>query len=165
MLSAPRVITPLRILLVLAALFSLVMLFLSIPGSFLHDLGRAPGSAHLTWPIFIAVELGILAFLLVIVCTWQLLTMVKHDKIFTDAAMLWVNLIVWTFLGMWLALCALAVYLTAVIYFTPELRDPGIPVLLFGMVVIGAVLVMVVAILRVLLRRATAMQQDLEEVI
>lgn len=165
MLTAPRVVTPLRILLVLAFAFSLVMLFFSVPGSFLHDLERSPGSAHLIWPMLVGFELGILGFLLVIVCTWKLLTMVKHDRIFTDAAMLWVNIIVWTFLTLWLAFCALAVYLIAVIYFTPELRDPGLPLLLLGLAVIGGVVLMIVAILRTLLRRATAMQQDLDEVI
>jgi hypothetical protein len=165
MFSAPRVIAPLRVLLVLAALFSLVMLFLSFPGSFLHDLDRSPESANLLWPSFIGLELGVLAFLLVVVCTWQLLTKVKNDEIFSEGSMLWVNIIVWTFVGMWFAFCGYAAYVTAVIFFTPELRDPGTPLMLFGLVVIGGVLVMVVAVLRALLRRATAMQQDLEEVI
>jgi hypothetical protein len=165
MFSTPWVITPLRILLVIAFAYSLVLLFLSIPGSFLDDLRRAPEAARLLWPILIAVELGVLGFLLIIVCTWKLLTMVKHDRIFSDASMRWVNIIVWTFVTSWLALCVLAAYLIAVISFTPELRDPGTPVLLLGMVVIGAVLVMVVAVLRVLLRRATALQRDLEDVI
>lgn len=160
-----RVILPLRILLILAFAFSLVMLFVSIPGSFADDLSRAPGSAHLLWPILIAVELVVLGFLLIIVCTWRLLTMVRVDRIFSEDSMRWVDIIVWTFVVAWLALCVLAAYLVAVISFTPELRDPGVPVLLFGMVVIGGVLVMVVAVLRVLLRRATALQRDLEEVI
>lgn len=165
MFSAPRVIAPLRILLVLATLFSLVMLVLSFPGSFFHDLDRSPESANLLWPSFIGLELGVLAFLLVVVCTWELLTKVKNDEIFSEGSMLWVNIIVWTFVGMWFAFCAYAVYVTAVIFFTPELRDPGTPIMLFGLAVIGGVLVMIVAVLRALLRRATTMQQDLEEVI
>lgn len=165
MLSAPRVITPLRILLVLAAAYSLVLLLLSIPGSLAADLREAPEAARLTWPIAIVVELGILGFLLVIVCTWQLLSMVKHDRIFSEAALRWVDLIVRTLVTGWLLACALAAYLTAVIYLTPELRDPGVPMLLFGVVLLGAVIVMLVAVLRALLRRATAMRQDLEEVI
>lgn len=165
MSATSRIILPLRVLLVLALAYSLVMLFLSVPGSFADDLRRSPEAAHLLWPILIAVELGILAFLLIVFCTWKLLTMVKHDRIFSEASLRWVNIIVWTFVSGWVMLCVLSAYLVAVIYFTPELRDPGVPVMLFGVVVIGGVLVMVVAVLRVLLRRATSLQRDLEEVI
>lgn len=165
MFSMPWVITPLRILLVVAAAYSVLILVLSIPGSFLHDVGRSPEAGHLLWPVFVVTELAIIAFLVVIVCTWKLLTMVKHDRIFSDAALFWVNIIVWTLVTGWFVFCALAAYLSAVIFFTPELRDPGVPVLLFGIAVVGGVIVLVVAVLRVLLRRATAMQRDLGEVI
>jgi len=165
MFAAPRVVTPLRILLVLAFAYSLVLLFLSIPGSLIADLDDATAPPRLVWPIAVAVELGVLGVLVIIVCTWKLLTMVKQDRIFTDASLRWVNIIVRTFVIGWAALCVLAAYLSAVIYLTPELRDPGVPMMLFGAVLLGAVLVMLVAVLRALLRRATAMRQDLEEVI
>lgn len=165
MLSASRIVPPLRVLLVVAALFSLVMLVLSVPGSFADDLARHPRAAHLLWPVLIATEGGILAFLVVIGCTWQLLGAVQRDRIFHEESMRWVDVLVRVFVTGWLVLVALAAYLTTVIYLTPELRDPGTPLLLFGMVVIGAVLVMIVAVLRALLKRATALQADLDEVI
>lgn len=165
MLSAPRIVKPLKLLLVLAVAFALMMLTLSMPGDFADDLRRSPEAAHLLWPMFLATEGGILAFLLIIVCTWRLLTLIEQDRIFRPEALRWVDLLVRTFVVCWLGFCLLAAYLIAVIFFTPELRDPGVPVVLSGAVLIGAVLVMIVAVMRSLLRRATALQSDLDEVL
>jgi small-conductance mechanosensitive channel len=165
MLSANRVVTPLRILLVLAFVFLLVMQVLSVPGDILHDLGRAPEAAHVLLPMLVVAELVILCFQIVIVCTWKLLTMVKTDRIFSEASLRWVDGIVWAFVAAWVLFGALAAYLTGIIYFTPELRDPGIPIVLFGIVLIGAVLVMLMVVLRALLRQATTLRTDMEAVI
>jgi uncharacterized BrkB/YihY/UPF0761 family membrane protein len=113
----------------------------------------------------VAQELGILCFQVVIVCTWMLLTMVQKDRIFSEASLRWVNGIVWAFIAGWIILVAIATYLTAFIYFTPELRDPGIPIVLFGMVLAGAVFVLLMIIMRALLRQATALRTDMEAVI
>lgn len=117
------------------------------------------------WPILIAQELGIVCFEVVIVCTWKLLGMVRTDRIFSDASLTWVNGLVWAFVGGWIVLFSVATYLTCVIYFTPEIRDPGIPIVLFGMVLVGAVLVLLMVILRALLRQATTLRTDMEAVI
>jgi hypothetical protein len=77
----------------------------------------------------------------------------------------WVDVIVWTMAGAWVLLAGLATYLVAIIYFTPELRDPGTPILLIGMTLIGGVVVLTVVVLRALLRQATVLRTDLEEVI
>jgi hypothetical protein len=151
----------------LASLFAFLVLMqvMSVPGDILHDVQESPDAAHLLWPMLIVAELELLCAQVVIVCTWKLLTMVKRDSIFSDASLAWVNGIVRAFAAGWLLLLGLAVYLTAVIYFTPELRDPGIPVLLFGMVLFGAVLVLLMLVLRALLRQATALRTDMEAVI
>jgi hypothetical protein len=165
MLSVARLVTPLRVLLVLAFAFLLLLQVMSLPGDVGDDVRRAPEAAHLLWPILVVAELGILCFQVVIVCTWKLLGMVKADSIFSDASHRWVNGIVWSFVAAWLLLAAHAAYLVAWIYFTPELRDPGLPIVLFGMVLLGAVFVMLVVVLRALLRQATVLRTDMEAVI
>ena len=165
MLDVNRVVLPLRILLVLAFVFLLVMELLSVPGDILHDLGRSPEAAHLLVPMLVVAELVMVGAQVVIVCTWKLLTMVKKDRIFSDASLTWVDGIVWTLVVGWVLFAGLAAYLTAVIYFTPELRDPGLPIALFGITLMGAVFVLLVVVLRALLRQATALRSDLEEVI
>lgn len=155
----------LRIFLATLFAFLTVMQVFSLPGDIAHDVQQAPEAAHLLWPILVVQELEVLCFQVVIVCTWKLLTMVQKDRIFSEASLGWVNGIVWSFVAGWLILLSLAVYLTAFIYFTPELRDPGIPIVLFGMVLIGAVLVLLMVIMRALLRQATTLRTDMEAVI
>lgn len=155
----------LRVFLATLFAFLIVMQVMSLPGGFAHDLQESPEAAHLLWPIFVVTELGALALQVVIVCIWRLLTLIQKDRIFSQESMTWVNVIVWTFIAGWVLLAGLALYLTSVIYFTPEIRDPGIPLLLFGMVLVGAVLVLLMVIMRALLRQATNLHSDMEEVI
>ena len=155
----------LRIFLATLFAFLIVMQVLSLPGDIAHDVAQAPEAAHLLWPILAVQELEILCFQVVIVCTWKLLTMVQRDRIFSEASLTWVNGIVWSFVAGWVLLLSLAIYLTAFIYFTPELRDPGIPIVLFGIVLIGAVLVLLMVLMRALLRQATTLRSDMEAVI
>ena len=56
----------------------------------------------------------------------------------------------------------MSAYLVGVIYFTPELRDPGTPILLIGMVLNGAVVVLTIVVLRALLRQAAVLCRVLE---
>ena len=165
MLTTRRVVGPLRILLALAfaALVLAQVAFLpALSGAMAED---SPELACLRWPTLTVAVLGLGCVQVVIVCTWKLLTLVRQDSIFRAASFRWVNGIVWAFVCGWLLLAGLAVYLTAVIYFTPRLRDPGIPIVLFGMVLFGAVLVLLLLVLRALLRQATALRTDMEAVI
>lgn len=165
MSTTQRLILPLRIALVLAFAFALAMEVLAFPGELNETLTKAPEAAHLAWPFFVVAELELVGFQVLIVCTWKLLTMIRHDSIFSEASSTWVNLIVRTFFTGWLLFAAVSAYIVAVIYFTPEIRDPGIPMLLFGILLVGAVLVMLVVIMRTLLRQATSLRTDLDEVI
>lgn len=165
MLELHRVVTPLRILLVLAFAFLLLLQVLSLPGDTADDVRNAPEAAHLLWPMLVVAELVVLCFQVVNVCTWRLLTMVEKDRIFSHASLAWVDRIVWSFVTAWSLFAGLAIYLTAFIYFTPRLRDPGMPIMLFGIALIGAVLVLLVVVLRALLRQATTLRTELEEVI
>ena len=151
----------------LASLFAFLVLMqvMSLPGQFTHNAQESPELAHLSWSLLAVAELAVLCVQVVIVCTWKLLTMVTKDRIFSEASLPWVDGIVWSFVAGWVLLLGVSVYLAASIYFTPELRDPGVPILLFGMVLIGAVLVLLMVILRALLRQATTLRTDMEAVI
>lgn len=155
----------LRILLAALFAFLLLMQVMSFPGEFSDDPRDSPQSAGISILLLVVGELGALCLQVVIVCTWQLLTLVARDRIFSPASMGWVNGILGAFLAGWLLLTGTAAYLTAFIFFTPEERDPGVPVVLFGIVLIATVLLLLMVVLRALLRQATTLRADMEEVI
>jgi hypothetical protein len=159
------VVIPLRALLVLVFLGLLVAQFLSLPGEFRQQADEHPEAGFLPWLLLTFAILEVVCIQIVIVCTWRLLTLVRSDRIFSEESFVWVDVIVWTMVVAWLLLATLSAYLVAIIYFTPQLRDPGTPILLTGMVLIGGVVVLTIVVLRALLRQATVLRTDLEEVI
>ena len=111
------------------------------------------------WPLTISSILEVASVQVVIVSTWKLLTMVKRDSIFSNDALRWVDAIVWAIAAGWtmLAVLSASVVLSA--------DDPGLPLLLFLLLVAGAALGLVVVVLRALLRQATDLRADMEAVI
>ncbi|HEY6799719.1 MAG TPA: DUF2975 domain-containing protein [Agromyces sp.] len=160
-----RVVVPLRVLLVLVFIGLVVAQVMSLPGEFSQMARENPESGFIPWLLLAFAIVEILCFQVVIVCTWRLLTLVRSDRIFSTEAFAWVDGIVWSMVVAWLLLAAVAAYLVGIIYFTPELRDPGTPILLTGMVLIGGVVLLTVIVLRALLRQATVLRSDMEEVI
>lgn len=160
-----KVVGLLRVVLVLLFAGLVVGQTLSFPGQFAHMAQESPDMAYLRWPLtaFFVVELACIQ--VVIVCIWKLLTMVKADRIFSKEAFAWVDGMVWAIAAGWLLFAAASATITAVIYFTPELRDPGTPMLLFGMTLLGSVLVMLMIVMRALLRQAAALRSDMDAVI
>ena len=155
----------LRVLLVLLFAACLVGQTLSVPGQF-SDFGQgSPDLTYLRWPLTVFGVLELLCVEVVIVCTWKLLSMVKADRIFSTDAFAWVDGIVWAIPVAWLLLAAMAGTLTVIIYVTPELRDPGTPMLLLGMVLVGTVVVMLMVVMRALLRQAAELRTDMDAVI
>lgn len=159
MLRARWSVLLLRVVLVLAALWLGVLAVLSIPGELADEAlpFRIAAQAVLT--------IAIVAVLVVIVCIWRLLTLVQRARIFSEASMRWVDVIVWALAGGWAVFAAGAAVLVGVIFFTPELRDPGIPMLLFGLVVLSALPALLMLVMRGLLRQAIDDRAELEEVI
>lgn len=155
----------LRVLLVLLFAALVVGQVLSIPGQFAFMAQEEPDLAFLRWPLTILGVLGLLCVQVVIVCTWKLLGMVEADRIFTSDAFAWVDGIVWAIVAAWVALAAAAGSLTVTLYLTPELRDPGLPMMLGGMVLVGAVVVLLTFVLRALLRQAASLRTDMDAVI
>jgi hypothetical protein len=155
----------LRVLLVLLFVAAVIGQTLSVPGQF-ADVGQGtPDLSYLRWPLTAFGVLELVCVQVVIVCTWKLLTMVKADRIFSSAAFAWVDGIVWAITVAWLLLAAMSAALTVVIYVTPELRDPGTPMLLLGLVLVGGVVVMLMIVMRALLRQAADLQTDMDAVI
>lgn len=145
----------------LVALFGILLLMqtMSLPGQFAHMAAESPESAHLRWPATAVTMFWVLCAQVVIVCTWKLLTLVRRDRIFTEASMSWVDAIVGAIGAGW------AVLLGVFLYVGLNARDPGLPLLLFLLLTGGAVLGLLVVVMRALLAQATALRTDMDAVI
>jgi Protein of unknown function (DUF2975) len=132
---------------------------LSLPGQFAHMAEESPELAYLRWPLTAVTVFWVVCVQVVIVATWKLLTMVKKDRIFSDASLVWVDAIVWAIVAAWVVL--LGVFL----YFGFIADDPGLPVLLFLMLTGIAVVGLLMVVMRALLRQATTLRSDMEAVI
>ncbi len=154
-----RAVAPLRVFLVL--LFGVLVVFqtVSLPGQFAYMAEESPDLAYLRWPLTAVSVFWVLCVQLVIVATWKLLTMVKNDRIFTDASLAWVDAILWAIAAAWVALLGVLLYVGL------TWDDPGLPLLLFLMSIGVAVLGLLMVVMRALLRQATALRTDLETVI
>ena len=142
-------------------LFGILVLFqvMSFPGQFAHMAEESPDLASLRWPLTIVAELVLLCVQIVIVCTWKLLTMVKDDRIFSERSLVWVDAIVWAIGAAWAVLAGVLLY----VGFTGD--DPGLPLLLTALLLGGAVLGLLMIVMRTLLLRATTLRTELETVI
>ncbi|MGM1029094.1 MAG: DUF2975 domain-containing protein [Actinomycetota bacterium] len=161
MLQSRLVVFVLRVALIVAALWLLAILGFALPGE-LSDGTPAPGARV---PVQIVLSLVLASVLAVIVCIWRLLTLISRDRLFSDASRRWVDAIVWSLAIGWGLLAGFALVVTAIIFFTPEIRDPGIPMLLFGVVVLSSLPLLLMIVMRGLLRQATGYRAELEEVI
>jgi hypothetical protein len=159
MLTESRVVVALRVFLVV--LFAVLVVFqvMSLPGQFRYMAQQNPEMAYLRWPATAVTVFWVLCVEVVIVCTWQLLTLVKNDRIFTAPSLVWVNGIVWAILAAWVLLVAVFLY----VGFRAD--DPGLPLLLFLVTVGVTVLGLLMFVMRALLRQATTLRTDMEAVI
>jgi hypothetical protein len=159
MVSEHRAVAPLRVFLVL--LFAVLVMFqtFSLPGQFAHMAKESPEHAYLRWPATAVTVFWVLCIQVVIVSTWKLLTMVKTDRIFSPAALGWVDTIVWAIGAAWVVLLGVFLYVGF------KAQDPGLPLLLFLMLIGVAVLGLLMIVMRALLRQATSLRTDLEAVI
>jgi hypothetical protein len=158
-IAAHRAVAPLRIFLVL--LFGVLVVFqaLSLPGQFAHMAEESPELAYLRWPLTAVSVFWVLCVQVVIASTWKLLTLVKNDRIFSEASLAWVDAIVAAIAAAWIVL--LGVFL----YFGFKADDPGLPLLLFLMLVGVAAIGLLMVVMRALLRQATTLRTDLAAVI
>lgn len=159
MINEHRAVNALRVFLVL--LFGILVFFeiVSLPGQFASMAEESPDFAHLRWPATAVSVFWVLCTQVVIVATWRLLTLVKADRIFSDAAMTWVDVIVRAIAAAWVVLVGVFLYVGF------RASDPGLPLLLFLLVTGVTVLGLLMVVMRALLRRATTLRTDMEAVI
>jgi DUF2975 family protein len=154
-----RVVVPLRVLLVMLFAGLVVAQVMSMPGQFAYMAKEEPDLAYLRWPLTIWSIVELLCIQVVIVCTWKLLTLVTSDRIFSEEAFAWVDAIIWALGAGWVLFLGVFIYLGFLA------NDPGLPILMFGMVLVGGVLVLLMVVMRALLRQATTLRSDMEAVI
>jgi hypothetical protein len=94
-----------------------------------------------------------------VVATWKLLSMVKADRIFTDASLVWVDVILGAIVAAW-AMLVVVLVLVGI-----NATDPGLPLLLFLVVVIITVAALLMVVMRALLRQATSLRSEMDTVV
>ncbi len=159
MITEHRVVATLRVFLVLLFGILVMLQTFSLPGQFAHMAEESPDMAYLRWPLTAVAVFLVLCVQVVVVSTWKLLTLVRNDSIFSDASLTWVNAIVGAIVAAWVVL--LGVFL----YAGFRASDPGLPLLLFLLLVGVAVLGLLMVVMRALLRQATTLRTDMQAVI
>ena len=154
-----RVAPLLRFFLVALFLLVLVLQVFSFPGQFAYMASQDPELAWLRWPLTAVAAGTLLGFQVTLVATWKLLGLVERDAIFTTDSLRRVDLIVRA------TAAGGAVFAVGFVLVGIAATDPGLPLLLF-LVLLGITVVeLVVLVLRSLLRQATTLRSDLEQVI
>jgi hypothetical protein len=121
--------------------------------------GSAEAAAQ-RWPLLVVALLVLACVQVVIVCVWRLLTLVAHDRIFTERAMTFVDAVLRAITT------GEALLLGAFLYAVGPLGLGATPaVLLLLVLVVGAVTGLLVVVLRALLRQATMLRTDLDAVV
>ncbi|MGJ9413918.1 DUF2975 domain-containing protein [Aeromicrobium sp. CF4.19] len=159
MLADKRVVLALKAGLVALFAVLVVLQVLSLPGQFRYMAEQEPDLAHLRWPLTALAVFWVLCVQVVVIATWRLLGRVQADRIFDEASFAWVDAILGAIGAAWVVLAG--VFL--VVDFTAD--DPGVPLLLFLLVVGVAVLGLLMLVMRALLRQATMLRSDMDEVI
>ncbi len=159
MIAARRAVAPLRVFLVL--LFGILVVFqtLSLPGKFAYMAEQSPHDADLRWPMTVLAVYWVLCVQVVLVATWKLLTLVKNDRIFSRASLVWVDAIVWAIGAAWIVLVGILVF----VLFNAD--DPGAPMVLLLLTTGVTALGLLMLVMRELLRQATTLRTDMDAVI
>jgi hypothetical protein len=159
-----RVVLPLRILLVIVFAAILAAQIWAVPG-LLPDLAEPTlERSFMRWTMSAVAVLAMACVQVVIVCTWQLLSLVTQDRIFSGSSLPWVNAIVWAVAVGWVMV--LGTFVCAYYFIVDEVSDdPVLPALLVLLLLVGAVLGLLMVVMRALLRQATTLRTDMEAVI
>ena len=159
-----RVVLPLRILLALVFAALVAAEIFAVP-EMLPDLpDPSLEQSFMRATMRTVLVLGLLCVQAVIVCTWKLLTLVAHDRIFSRSSLPWVNAIVVAIAVGWVML--LGAFVCAYYFIIDEVSDdPVLPALLLVLLLIGAVVGLLMLVMRALLRQAMTLRADMEAVI
>lgn len=155
-------IRALRILIVIGFIGSLGMQLWFLPtlAAEIATVG-APELAYLRYPYLVISIAAIACVQVAAVAVWQLLGMVARDAIFDRGAFRWVDTVIWC------AIAATALMLGLFVYhgFVLQLGPPAFGLLLLALIVAGAGIALLMAVMRSLLVKAAGMQAELAEVI
>jgi hypothetical protein len=159
-----RVVLPLRVLLALVFAALLAAQIWAVPGMVPDIADPSLEQSFMRWAMWTVSVLGLVCVQIVIVSTWKLLTMVADDRIFSAGALPWVNAIVWAVAAGWVML--LGAFVCAYYFIIDEVSDdPGLPALLLVLLLVGAVVGLLMVVMRALLLQATNLRADMEAVI
>lgn len=154
-----RVVPPLRVLLVSVFASLVAAQVVALPTWLGHLAEVSPPLAPLRWPLLAAGLLVLACGQVVTACTWRLLTLVRDDRIFSDGASVWVDVVVRAVAAAWALLAgALAAVVAAG-------GPAALAVLLLVLLLVAAAVGLLVVVMRALLRQATTLRTDLEAVI
>jgi hypothetical protein len=159
-----RVVLPLRILLAIVFVALVAAQVWAVP-ALLPDLAEPTlERTFMRWAMGTVSVLALVCVQVVIVCTWKLLTLVTDDRIFSASSLPWVNGIVRATVAGWVML--LGAFVCSYYFIVDEVSDdPAVPALLLLLLLVGAVLGLLIVIMRALLRQATTLRADMEAVI
>ncbi|MGY1632810.1 DUF2975 domain-containing protein [Geodermatophilus sp. SYSU D01186] len=159
-----RAVGPLRVLLALVFAALVVAQFAALPGLLPDIADPSLEQSFMRWTMLAVSVLGLVCVQVVIVCTWKLLTLVRHDRIFSESALPWVNAIVGAIAAGWAML--LGAFVCSYYFIVDEVSDdPVLPALLLVLLLVGAVVGLLMVVMRQLLRQATTLRTDMEAVI
>jgi hypothetical protein len=159
-----HVVLPLRILLAIVLAALLATQIWAVPAVLPDIDDPSLEQSAVRAAMFVAAVVALACVQVVVVCTWKLLTLVTDDRIFDAGAMPWVNAIVRAIAVGWLML--LVTFVCAYYFIIDEVSDdPALPALLLLSLLVGAVLGLLVVVMRALLRHATVLRADMESVI
>ena len=159
-----RVVLPLRTLLAIVFVALVAAQVWAVP-ALLPDLAEPTlERTFMRWTMGTVSVLALACVQVVIVCTWKLLTLVTDDRIFSASSLPWVNGIVRATVVGWVML--LGAFVCSYYFIVDEVSDdPAVPALLLLLLLVGAVLGLLIVIMRALLRQATTLRTDMEAVI
>jgi hypothetical protein len=159
-----RVVLPLRVLLVLVLLALLAAQIWALP-ELVPDIAEPSlEQSFMRATMLTTLVIGLVCVQVVVVCTWQLLTLVATDRIFSAGAFPWVNAIVGAMVIGWTML--LGAFVCSYYFIVDEVSDdPVLPALLLVLLLVGAVVGLLMVVMRALLRQATTLRADMEAVI
>lgn len=154
-----RVVPLLRTVLVLAFVAVLVLQLLSIPGELAQAVEEEPRFSTERWVLLVVAEVELVCVQVVVVAMWRLLGMVQADRIFSQDAFRWVDLVLGAIAVAWVVWAGLGIIVLA----TSD--DPGNP-LAVGVVGLAITVVgLLMLVMRALLQQATALRSDMDMVI
>lgn len=150
----------LRVLLGVALACTLVVQIVVLPwlsGVFAAEL---PGEAYMRWPILALAIAGLACVDVGIICTLRLLGFTRRGEVFSPGALRWVDGLIVAFLAA-AGVCALTLA-----YQTFTVAGPPVwMLLLFGGMLGGVALALLMGVMRSLLVQATTLRHELEAVI